>query len=139
MPASADASAALADASAADVAARLADAAAPAATKAAKAAKVVQLDEGGEAKAMEQEQEERPDQLFGLGSTVYIPRSHGGESAAYVAEYTPPRVDDPGSKGVYKVELDERGSGRFKLATEDFLSLAPKGVATMAPAGMRLV
>ena len=80
-------------------------------------------------------------QLFKIGTAVYIPRSNGGESVAYVVEYQSPREDwkASGAKGVYKVELEERNSGRFKLATEDFLSAEPKGLATMAPVGFRVV
>ena len=71
-------------------------------------------------------------QVFELGARVYIPRSHGGESVAYVLEYDTTR-------GLYTVELDARNSGNCKLATADFLSLEPKGVASEAPAGFRRV
>lgn len=96
---------------------------------------------GGKVLSSQTHDEGRPVQLFEIGTAVYIPRSNGGESVAYVVEYQSPREDwkASGAKGVYKVELEERNSGRFKLATEDFLSAEPKGLATIAPVGFRVV
>ena len=86
----------------------------------------------------EEEEEEEEQQLqllapqFELGAAVYIPRSHGGESIAFIAAYD-------AEKAVYKVELDARNSGHYKLATADFLSSVPKGMGTFSAAGMRKV
>ena len=58
-------------------------------------------------------------QAFAIGEKVYVPRSNGTESVAYISDYEPTR-------GVYTVELDAIGSGVCKFATGDFLREAPR-------------
>jgi hypothetical protein len=60
-----------------------------------------------------------PLRIFEPGTQVFIPRSRGGESKAFVLEYDAERA-------IYTVELDERNSGNYKLATADFLSTEPR-------------
>jgi hypothetical protein len=61
-----------------------------------------------------------PNQRFATGAAVYVLRSSGAESLAYVTDYSP-------ISGVYEVELDRCGSELFKQCMEDTMraSAAP--------------
>jgi hypothetical protein len=49
---------------------------------------------------------------YALGSAVYVKRSNGEESIAFVTEYD-------AAKRLYTVELEQAGSGKFKQSRED--------------------
>ena len=56
-------------------------------------------------------------QRFSIGARVFVLRSSGGESAAFVREYDALRE-------IYKVEVSG-GGDKWKLATDHFLSAQP--------------
>ena len=55
---------------------------------------------------------------YALGSEVYVTRSNGEESTAFVMEYD-------AAKKLYTVELEQAGSGKFKQCREDGMREGP--------------
>ena len=61
-------------------------------------------------------------QRFALGCDVYVKRSNGEESIAFVMEYD-------AAKKAYLVELESAGSGQIKQCREDIMREGPSAAA----------
>ena len=99
-------------------------AAAPAAAAPAAAAA---LAEDGEDEESDEEEEEVPGQRYSTGSGVYVKRSSGEESLAFVKAYD-------AAKQIYTVELEMVGSGKTKQSREDGMRAAGASSSSAAAA-----
>ena len=63
-------------------------------------------------------QQDAIDNFIGFNSRVFVKRSDGGETPAFVCRYD-------AEEGYYVVELESRGSGHFKPVTSDMIRAAP--------------